>query len=45
MTHEDAQTTRREAAAVEIEQVDAIEAEKVSLYRVAMLVEQMTEAS
>lgn len=42
---EDTQPTRRHGSAVEVEQVDAIETEQVSLYRVALLMQQVTEAS
>jgi hypothetical protein len=42
---EHGEPTRRQDAAIEVEQVDGIETQQISLYRVAMLIEQVTEAS
>jgi hypothetical protein len=44
MADKQPQPPHRQSAAVEVEQIDPVDAEKVGLYLVAVLIEQETEA-
>jgi hypothetical protein len=44
LPHQNTQPTDGQGAAVEVEQVDSVEAQQVGLYGVTMFVEEVTEA-
>jgi hypothetical protein len=44
LPHQHTQPASRQGAAVEVEQVNLVETQQISLYRVAVLIEQAPEA-